>query len=160
MGTELESFAATLNEEDRQLLQSSVAFVLRIVASADSVVDKKEVSALARANDLARERFGAAFSGPSAELPEALAAAKSNDWPQSPYVRKVAAIVKKLPEGARKLYDRSILELALTVADASGGGILGFGQKLSADEKYAIRRVVSALGVTIEDATARTSLGF
>lgn len=158
MGTEVETYAATLSEEDRHLLESSVGFLLRVVASADSVVDKKELSALARAKDLAHQRLGPSFA--AEDLPEAITAAASPDWPQSPYIRKVSAIVRKLPTDARKVYDRSMLELALTVAGASGGGILGLGSKLSPDEKYVIRRVISALDVTIEDEPTRVSLGF
>jgi hypothetical protein len=157
MGTPLETFAATLTDEERQLLQSSVAFVLRVVAYADSVVDKKETSAVEKANELVRERFGAAFAGST--LPEALAAADNPDWPQAPYVRKVAAIARRMPADAKKLFDQSLVELALTVAGASGG-VLGFGEKLSKDEKYALRRVISAFDIQIEDEKVRASLGF
>lgn len=157
MSTPLETFAASLNEEDRQVVQSSVAFVLRVVAFADSVVDKKESSAVARATEIARERFGEGFAG--VELPEAMAAANDPDWPQSPYVRRVAAIVRRMPEEARRLYDASMLELALVVAGASGG-VLGFGDKLSKDEKYAVRRVISAFDLQVEDEKIRASLGF
>ncbi len=157
MANPLETFAASLNEEERALFHSSVAFVLRVVAFADSVVDKKEASAVERANEIVRERFGAAFAG--AEIAESTAAANDPDWPQSPYVRKIGALVRRMPAEARAVFDAGILELALTVAGASGG-VLGFGDKLSKDEKYALRRVISAFDLHVEDEKVKASLGF
>ena len=162
MATPSETFAAalsSLSEDDRRLLQSSARFVSRVVASADSVVDKKEAIALEHADDFVQERLGSAFVAATEELPEALAAAQDLDWPQAPYLKKVAAIVRKLPAEAHQVYSHAMLELALSVAGASGG-VLGFGEKLSADERYAIRRVVSALDLRVEDAAMKTRLGF
>ncbi|MBI2393324.1 MAG: hypothetical protein HYV09_27315 [Deltaproteobacteria bacterium] len=157
MANPIEAFAATLNDEDRAVLHGSVAFVLRVVAKADSVVDKREQNAAAAANDLVRERFGAAFAG--SDFPDANKAADHPDWPQLPWVRQLGGIVRRMPADARTIYDRALVELALSIAGASGG-VLGFGEKLSAEERYAIRRVVSALDLQIADDAARKRLGY
>lgn len=161
MATPSAAFVAalgSLTDDERRLLQSSSRFVSRVVASADSVVDKKETTVLGHTDDFVAERLGSAFAT-TEELPEAVAAAEDLDWPQSPYVKRVAAIVRKLPADAHQAYSHAMLELALSVAGASGG-VLGFGEKLSADERYAIRRVVSALDLRVEDAAMKTRLGF
>lgn len=158
MGNPIETYAASLNEEERALLHSSVNFVLRVVAKADSVVDKKEESAFVRGAELARERFGAAFAAPPSAFPEAVSTAESMDWPQSTYIRKLSGVVRRMPADARTIFDAAMLELALTVAGASGG-VLGFGEKLSADEKYVIRRVIAALDLRSDEAVTKR-LGF
>lgn len=157
MANPIEAFAATLTDEDRTVLHGSVAFVLRVVAKADSVVDKREQNAAAAAADLVRDRFGAAFVG--TEFPDAIKAADHPDWPQLPWVRQLGAIVRRMPAEARATYDAAIIELALAIAGASGG-VLGFGEKLSAEERYGIRRVVSALDLQIADDVARKRLGY
>jgi len=157
MSNPIESFAASLTDEERALLHSSVAFVLRVVAKADSVVDKKELSASDAATQLARERLGAGFA--SRDFPDALKAADHPDWTQSAYLASLVKIVRRMPADARKLFDATILELALTVAGASGG-ILGFGEKLSVEEKYGIRRLIGAFDLQIEDAELKKKLGY
>jgi hypothetical protein len=159
MGNPIETYAASLNEEERALLHSSVAFVLRVVVKADSVVDRKEESAVAAASTLARERLGEAFIGTPDRFPDATKAADHPDWPQSAYIRNLAGVVRRMPADARKIFDAAILEMALTVAGASGG-ILGFGEKFSVEEKYGIRRLVAGLDLQIEDAGLKKRLGY
>jgi hypothetical protein len=159
METSIESFAATLSEDERKLLHSSIAFASRVVASADSVVDKREESALASLADAARERLGAAFTVNLSDFPQAAAAADNPDWPQAAYVQSLSSVLRRMPPEARKTYDRFMIELVLSIARASGG-ILGFGEKLSADERYSIRRLISALELQIEDPVTRERLGY
>ncbi len=156
MGTPVESFAASLPEDERKLLHGSIAFAFAVVASADSVVDKKEQQVVTKLREVARERLGADFA---AEDPEAAKLASNFDWPQSAHVRKLAGILKRMPKDARVTYDQFIVELAVSIATASGG-VLGFGEKLSNDEKYSIRRLISALDVQVEDADAKKRLGY
>ena len=158
MGNPIETYAATLNDEERALLHSSVAFVLRVVVKADSVVDKKEEGAVAAASAVARERLGEAFAGTD-KFPEATKTADNPDWPQSTYIRSLAAIIRRMPADARKIFDAAILELALAVAGASGG-ILGFGDKFSVEEKYGIRRLVAGLDLQVEDPALKKRLGY
>jgi hypothetical protein len=157
MANPFESFAATLSDEDRGILHGSVAFALRVVASADSTVDGKEEKAVEAARASAGERLGVAFAEPAASYASAIAAAGHPEWPSSDYVRKLGKILQRMPKDARATYDRCIAELAFSVAHASGG-VLGFGQKMSAEEKFALRRLVSALRLELED-TDKARLG-
>ncbi len=159
MGNPIETFAASLNDEERALLHSSVTFVMRVVAKADSVVDRKEESAADTALKLARERLGEGFAGKPTDFPDATKNADNPDWPQSTYVRNLSGIVRRMPADARKIFDATMIEVALTIAGASGG-ILGFGEKLSVEEKYGIRRLIAGLDLQIEDAPIKQRLGY
>jgi hypothetical protein len=64
-----------------------------------------------------------------------------------------------MPADARALFDAAVLEMALPVAGASGG-ILGFGEKFSVEEKYGIRRLVAGLDLQIADAALKKRLGY
>lgn len=155
----LEAFAASLSEDDRRHLHGSIAFALRVVASADSEVDKRELAIAEHWRASARERLGEAFAAPEGAYPEAMAAAADFEWPQSAYVRRVRAVIATMPADAKSTYQRFVVELALAVASASGG-FLGMGQKVSGEERYSIRRLIAGFGIEVEDADERARLGF
>ena len=150
MPTPYETYAATLPEEDRKVLHASIAFVLRVVASADSNVDGKEEKAAEAARLTAKEKLGAAFGEPASSYPEAIAAAGHYEWPSQPFTRKLASLLQKMPKDARQTYDKLVAELAFGVASASGG-LLGFGERMSGEERFALRRLVSALRLELDD---------
>ncbi|MGZ3416423.1 MAG: hypothetical protein ACXWUG_22050 [Polyangiales bacterium] len=158
MGTPFETFAASLPEDDRKVLHGSIAFVLRVVASADSSVDGKEEKAAEVARQTAKEKLGAAFGEPAASYPDAIAAAGHYEWPSQPFTRQLCSILQKMPKDARQTYDKLVAELGFSVATASGG-VLGFGERMSGEERYALRRLVSALRLELdEEAKKRLAL--
>lgn len=157
MGNALEDFAATLPDADRQVLHGAAVFVMEIVANADSDRDNKEVDTIAKLRDVVRERMGAAFAASGSDFPDVVAAAADPEWLQGEHVRKLAAVVRRMPEGARKLFDRTLIEIGLSVGGASGG-FFGLGNKLSDHEQYAIKRLAGALQLEI-DADLKKSLG-
>lgn len=159
MPTPYETFAASLPEDEQKVLHGSIAFVLRVVASADSTVDGKEEKAAEAARQTAKEKLGEAFGEPASAYPDAIAAAGHYEWPSQPFTRKLGGILGKMPKDARKSYDQLVAELAFGVASASGG-VLGFGERMSGEERYALRRLVSALKLELdEDAKKRLALG-
>lgn len=159
MPTPVESFAASLNADEQKLLHASVAFALRVTAKADNVVDGKEEKTIAGLAGRIREQLGEAFAGAPDSYPDAMKAAAHPDWTQGQYVNQLLEILRRMPEEARKLYDHVVLELALSVAGASGG-ILGFGEKVSVEERYALRRLVGTLRLTVHDPVLKKTLGY
>ncbi len=157
MGNALEDFATSLSDADRRVLQGAAVFVMEIVANADSERDRKEADAIAALRDVVRERMGAAFAGSGSDFPDVVAAAADPEWLQGEHVRKLAAVVRRMPADARKLFDRTLLELGLSVGGASGG-FFGLGNKLSDHEQYAIKRLAGALQLEV-DADLKKSLG-
>lgn len=149
--SDLEDFAATLNDEDRTTLFGSVTFVLDVVARADHAVDKKETSAIEQLREGVRSTLGAGFAAPAAQFPEALKAAAHFEWPSTPYLRQLGSIARKMPAATKTRFCNTLMDLMLGVAGASGG-VLSFGKKLSDHERYAINRVIAALDITLDDA--------
>lgn len=150
MSTDFETFANTLNEEDKTTLLGSVTFVLDVVARADHTVDRKESAAIDQLRQTAGARLGAAFAAPASQFEEAGKAAAHFEWPSHPYLKRLGAIVRKMPAPTKTAYGNVLLDLMLGVAGASGG-VLSFGKKLSDHERYAVNRVVAALDLTVDD---------
>ena len=147
MANPVEIYADTLGPEDRKVLAGSLLFALKVVAHADSDTDSKEQQRIEATLALAPERLGAAFGG--SDFPDALRAASELEWLQTPYLKALAQVVRKMPNEARVVYDRALVELAIGVAAASGG-FFGLGSKLSDHEKYALKRLVGALGLEVD----------
>jgi hypothetical protein len=159
MPTPVETFAASLNEADQNVLHASIAFALRVAAKADNVVDGKEEKAIAGLSGQIRERVGEAFAGAPESYPDAMRAAAHPDWTQGPFVQQLLDILKRMPDDARASYDAALIELAFAVAGASGG-ILGFGEKVSVEERYALRRLVGTLRLRVDDPSLKKTLGY
>lgn len=159
MSNPVETFAASLSEAEQKILHASIAFALRVAAKADNVVDSKEEKAISALSERVRERLGDAFAKAPDSYADAMKAAAHPDWTQQPYTNTLLDILKRMPADARKLYDGTILELAFSVAGASGG-LLGFGQKVSVEERYALRRLVGTLRLNVEDPAMKTALGY
>ncbi len=159
MSNPVETFAASLKDDEQKIFHASIAFALRVAAKADNVVDGKEEKAIASLAGTIRERLGEVFAGAPDTYPDAMKAAAHPDWTQGKWVADLLELLKRMPEDARKLYDTTLLDLAFKVAGASGG-ILGFGAKVSVEERYALRRLVGALRLRVEDPEMKKALGY
>lgn len=159
MPTAVETFATSLGDSEKTVLHASVAFALSVAAKADNVVDGKEQKAIAALTGTIRERFGEHFAAAPESFGEAMKAAAHPDWPQQPYVLKLLDVLKRMPAEARAEYDKNLLDVAMQVAGASGG-ILGFGQKVSVEERYALRRLVGTLRLAVDHPEMKTALGY
>lgn len=159
MPTPVETFAASLNEAEQKVLHASIAFALRVAAKADNVVDGKEEKTIAALAAKIRERLGEPFAGAPDSYPEAMKAAAHPDWTQGQFVHELLDVLKRMPDDARASYDQTLVELALVVAGASGG-ILGFGEKVSVEERYALRRLVGTLRLRVDDPALKKALGY
>jgi hypothetical protein len=159
MSNPVATFAASLSDAEQHVLHASIAFALRVTAKADNVVDGKEEKTIAALSGKVSERLGAAFAAAPDSYTDAMKAAAHPDWPQGKYVNELLGILRRMPDDARTIYDGALLELAYSVAGASGG-ILGFGEKISVEERYALRRLVGTLRLRVDDPAMKKALGY
>lgn len=159
MSNPVAAFAATLTDAEQEVLHAAVAFALRVAAKADNVVDGREQRTILELLPTIRARLGEAFARAPDEYAAAMTAAAHPDWPQGAYVASLLAILKRMPDEARALFDATVLELALAVAGSSGG-VLGFGAKVSVEERYALRRLVGTLRLAVADPALKKTLGY
>lgn len=143
------SYKDTLAATDWETLQLGVIAMFFGVAAADGNVDEKEIEAFAKEmieaplykSALAREVFQSIGS----ELKELLAKYKADPRNQLKHLTDVAdALDRAVPAEDRDGFKKALITVALKVAQATGG-VLGFGDKISKDEKTAIAAIGIAL---------------
>lgn len=141
---------ASFTPEEWRILQCAPLCVEAEVALVDEEQDLREYFAL-------RNELKTAALHPGALVREVLSSLNSEfstvytQWSQDPRsclegLEEVADLLdrKATLEEARQ-FKQAMLDLAYKVAEASGGGLLGLGEKESNEESAAIGRVVRAL---------------
>jgi len=111
------------------------------IAWADGAVSIAERTAILRAV----EAHGVAPGSPAATFMASLLESRPSDT----LLDEILAILRDIL-AARDLHPTSMLEACQKVAEASGG-LLGLGNKVSAEERDAIQKVVRALGPAIDE---------
>jgi len=111
------------------------------VAWADGAVSIRERTAILAAV----EAHGVEPHSPAGLFVASLLEARPSDT----MLEEILAILKDIL-AARDLHPSSMLEACREVAEASGG-LLGLGNKVSAEEQEAIRKVVRALGPAVDE---------
>jgi hypothetical protein len=143
------AFKDTLSTSDWETLQLGVIAMFWGVAGADGKVDEKEISVFATEmmeaplykSDLAKEVFGTIFG----QLAVLLEKYKADPRDLLKHLTDVADVLDRVVGGPeREGFKRALLAVAVKVAQASGG-MFGFGDKISKNEKAA----VTALGVAL-----------
>lgn len=147
------SYKAKMTSTDWESLQLGVLATFFGVASADGKVDKEEIGAFAKGmslshiykNPLASELFESVTT----DLATLLTRYKADGRNQIKHLMDVAdildrAVSQEIAEG----FKRDLLTVAIHVANATGG-FLGFGEKISKDEKGAIATMAVALRVAL-----------
>ncbi len=144
---------ASFTSEEWRTLQRAPLWVLTIAGAADQNLDKKEVEAFLKElqeaalykGELARELLLSLVSDFNAIFAEFMAYLKSQpDLMGS--LGKIADILesKATPDEALKFKGAMIL-VGTKIAEASGGGLLGAGSKVSQQEKKALAALVVGL---------------
>jgi len=143
---------AETSAEDMKTLTRSPLLVFMLVAAADGKVDKKEMEGfqkvvmqvMATATPLLRD----AMSRLLPQLDEHLQALRNVD-PVEELERLTAILDSQHPQEARQ-FKEDLMGVAVQIAESSGG-FLGFGSKISKDEKAAIAGIGVVLGLISED---------
>jgi hypothetical protein len=111
------------------------------IAWADGTVSIAERTAILRAI----EAHGVEPGSPAATFMASLLESR----PSETLLDEILAILRDIL-AARDLHPTSMLEACQKVAEASGG-LLGLGNKVSAEERDAIQKVVEALGPAVDE---------
>jgi hypothetical protein len=111
------------------------------IAWADGAVSIAERTAILRAV----QAHGVEPGSPAATFMASLLESRPSDT----LLEEILAILRDIL-AARDLHPTSMLEACQKVAEASGG-LLGLGNKVSAEERDAIQKVVQALGPAVDE---------
>ncbi|MBI2394758.1 MAG: hypothetical protein HYV09_34635 [Deltaproteobacteria bacterium] len=159
--TTFAEFAETLSDDDRDTLFASVPMIIALVVGADGEFDVIEVGAAVDEMFRAGDELGPDFHWSSS--------AQAAFERISPMARERQAtnfhgrllqlrdVLRQAPPDLRKRYHDFVLGMAVRLAAASGG-FLWFGRPISEEETIALRRIVIALGIQVEDERLRALL--
>jgi hypothetical protein len=145
-----------MNEPDWLTLIYSPFWVFVAVAGADGKMDAKEVDALhavlegaeAGGSQLLSDVLAACAEDPEAAFDAFRTDGRTVDDGLA-QVRQV--LDRELGEDRALDFKRGLLSLGVHFAQASGGGMLGFGSKVSPEERSSLALLVGFLGLPAEE---------
>jgi hypothetical protein len=148
------STQASFTSEEWCTLQFAPLWTFTAVAGADRKIDEKEIQALAKElqeailfkEPLVRDVLLSVAS----DFSNVMLRYKKDSRDTIGGLREAASILdrKATPQQARN-FKGAMLLIGRNVAEASGGGLLGLGSKMSDEEKTAFVLVAAALGVSL-----------
>jgi len=141
-------------EEETARLADAPYLVFLVVAAADGKVDEKEVSAFQKAlvqaaaseHPVVHEMFARGLQDPEGRLRKLLSETPA---PADALAAAGALISEKLPRDEANGIKMALFLLGKAVAEASGG-FLGFGSRISKQEKKALAAVLLLLGIDLD----------
>jgi tellurite resistance protein len=147
-----ENAHAPFTPEEWETLLKAPVLVFLLVAAMDGKVDEKEVKGfqkiLREAATYKSELLRNILIATMDKIPAILAQILSSSGDAGRTLQQVKAIAEaKLPVEEAKLFKQSLLYVGKQIAESSGG-FLGFGSKISKEEKAALNAVALLLGVT------------
>lgn len=159
--TTFAEFAETLNDEDRDTLFASIPMIIAMVVGADGEFDVIEVGAAVDAMFEAGEKLGTEFHwSSSAQAAFERISPMAREPGEAGFhgrLLQLRDVLRQMPPELRKRYEDFVLDMAVRLAAASGG-FLWFGRPISEEEKIALRKIVIALGIRVENPALREFL--
>lgn len=142
-----------LTPDEFETLKQSLCLVFFLVAAADGKVDKKEVTSfltlLVDSGKFSDPLLNRLITNVVRELPTMIAVMASGQVDYIGELGKVRRIVDaRLPAARAQEFKLALLSVGVEIASASGG-FLGFGSKISKDEKKALAGIAACLGVQV-----------
>lgn len=139
------------SEDDFELLKQSVFLVFFLVAAADGKVDKKEliafVTLLSNPEKINNSLLNRIVTNVISDAPAIVTEIARQDINYIEELRRLKTVINKnLSAGDANAFKLSLILLGKEIAEASGG-FLGFGSKISKDEKAALGAIALCLGV-------------
>lgn len=154
-------FAATLSDEERDTLFASIPMIIAMVVGADGEFDMIEVGAAVDEMFRAGEELGPEFHwSTSAQGAFERISPMARDRKEANFhgrLLQLRDVLRDAPPELRKRYHDFVLGMAVRLAAASGG-FLWFGRPISEEELIALRKIVIALGIRVEDERLRALL--
>lgn len=141
--------------EEWQILQYSPLWVFSAVAGADGEIDAQEVHALVKEVEeaplyktpLVRE----VFSSVSVDFNNIMKKYSADSRDVSEGLGDVADLLaRKIPAEESKSFKNALIFLGINIAQSSGG-FLGFGDKVSPEEKSALSLIAAILRADLSD---------
>ncbi len=159
--TTFAEFAETLSDDERDTLFASIPMIIAMVAGADGEFDEFEVGQAVDEMFEAGEKLGVEFHwSTSAQAAfERISPMARNPKEAGFHGRllQLRDVLRKMEPDLRRRYEDFVLGMAVRVAAASGG-FLWFGRPISEEEKIALRKIVIALGIHVENEGLRAFL--
>ncbi|WP_237054056.1 hypothetical protein [Marilutibacter chinensis] len=148
--------ATEFSPDEFDVLKRSVFMVFAAVAASDGKIEKKEaetfVKTLGDAELLRNPLMNRIVTNVIHDIPGIMASIFSDDAP-SPAIELLQArliVDAKLPADEAGEFKQALLGLGHAIASASGGGLFGFGSRISKDEKQALAAIAACLGVSAQ----------
>jgi len=137
------------DENNLKYLAQAPVLIFLIVAAADGSIDKKEVMSFIKVlGDKEYEILFSAMQKIGATPTEIIADVQSNiSSPLEELISLRKVLDTFLPKDAAHIYKIALLKLAKAIAEASGGFLGIFGNKISKEEKAVIAVIASSLGL-------------
>lgn len=159
--TTFAEFAETLTDDERDTLYASIPMIIAMVVGADGEFDEIEVGAAVDAMFEAGEKLGPEFHwSSSAQAAFERISPMARDPKEAGFHGRLLSlrdVLRQMPAELRKRYEDFVVDMAVRLAAASGG-FLWFGRPISEEEKIALRKIVIALGIKIENEALREFL--
>lgn len=149
------TYRSEFTDDEWKILQNSPWIACLLVAGSDGVIDKKELREMFKQMTLAAAAPGL--------LGEVLKSTLDDDHdPRTDLIllaeegetasQLVAAgklVNQRMPDKVAEEFKVNLLRVGYAVANASGGGFLGFGSKVSEEERTSLAVLASSLSVRI-----------
>lgn len=159
--TTFAEFAETITEDERDTLFASIPMIIAMVVGADGEFDELEVGQAVDEMFEAGEKLGTEFHWSSSAQAafERISPMARNPGEAGFHGRllNLRDVLRKMPVDLRKQYEDFVLGMSLRLAAASGG-FLWFGRPISEEEKIALRKIIIALGIKVENEMLREFL--
>lgn len=156
----LTRYAESLPEEERDLLLSSVPFLISLCVGADRQFDQLEVEAAVDSLLEATKVLGDAFRySPAAERAFDVISARADEgWSVEAGKRLTAlgAVVRAMPPDVQQPYHEFVTKMCLHLVESSGT-LLWFGKRISEEEKGALFTIAQELGVPLRGKLAEAA---
>lgn len=138
--------------EEFQALRRAPFMVFLLVAAADGKLDNKEAQAFVKQlGDSAKEGgelYSRIITNVITDVPQLLTELLTTPFNHAQELLRIRLIVEtKVSAEEAQAFKQALLGLGKTVASASGG-FLGFGSKISKEEKATLERIAAGLGLT------------
>ncbi len=154
VGVRLNKAAAgpAVTAEEGEMLARAPLLVFLLVAAADGKVDKKELASFEAIIDAVMEGASPLLRKAMSEMLPQMERFLGDMMGRNPVedLQRVAAILDAHYPNEAELFKRSLVAIAIKIANSSGG-FLGLGSKISKDEKIAIAAIAVTLGLADDE---------
>jgi hypothetical protein len=143
---------AKLTDDETERLVGAPFAVLALVAGADGQVDRKEIKRfeqmIGAASGASEPRFGELMQIAVKTCDAWLVRLNAGEIDGEARLRDVATLLAtRLDPPAAEAFRLGLVSMGERIADASGGGLLGFGKRTASQEAAVLSKIRQILGV-------------